>query len=116
MKELEPTTLVIFGAAGNLARRKLIPALFQLESLGRLPASLTFLGLSLEEENQDSWRARIQKLFPQEKDPLIERFLARWHYQRIDPSDSASYQALQTTLKDEGVFPTNHVFYMAVRR
>ena len=115
MKELEPTTLVIFGAAGNLARRKLIPALFQLESLGRLPASLTFLGLSLEDENQDSWRARIQQLFPQEKDPLIERFLARWHYQRIDPSDSASYQALQITLKDGGVFPANHVFYMAVR-
>ena len=40
MKAIEPCTLVIFGAGGNLSRRKLIPALFRLEMAGRLPEGI----------------------------------------------------------------------------
>ena len=38
------TTLVIFGASGDLTRRKLIPALFELHRKGRLPQGFRLLG------------------------------------------------------------------------
>ena len=37
MKSIDPCVLIIFGANGNLARKKLIPSLFRLEVAGRLP-------------------------------------------------------------------------------
>ena len=48
MKTLESCTLMIFGAGGNLARIKLIPALFRLETAGRLPEKMVILASSLE--------------------------------------------------------------------
>ena len=47
MKILEPCTLVIFGAAGNLSRRKLIPSLFRLEMAGRLPERMAIVGCGI---------------------------------------------------------------------
>ncbi len=48
MKVLEHSTLVIFGAAGNLSRTKLIPSLFRLELVNRLPERLAIVGCSIE--------------------------------------------------------------------
>lgn len=115
MKTTEPCTLVIFGAAGNLSRRKLIPALWQLEILERFPASLTLLGLSLEERSREDWLDLIRELFPDQDSPVMERFLARWHYQRIDPTHPESYAALHDRLSQTQYFPANQIFYMAVR-
>ena len=53
MKIIEPCTLVIFGAAGNLSRRKLIPALFSLEKLGRLPEKLVLLACNIEQRKRE---------------------------------------------------------------
>lgn len=39
-KQIDPCTLVLFGASGNLARVKLYPGLFRLDLLGRLPAEM----------------------------------------------------------------------------
>ena len=55
MKTIEPCVVVIFGASGNLARRKLIPALFRLEVAGRLPEKMAILGCGLEPWNDERW-------------------------------------------------------------
>jgi len=47
MKIIDPCTLAIFGAGGNLSRSKLIPLLFKLEMCGRLPATLAILGCDI---------------------------------------------------------------------
>ncbi len=52
----EPTTIVIFGATGDLARRKLLPALFQPACKERLPDRLRIVGFAREEYSDDRFR------------------------------------------------------------
>ena len=52
----ESTTIVIFGGTGDLAQRKLLPALFQLACKGRLPEELRILGFSRREYSDDGFR------------------------------------------------------------
>lgn len=120
MKTLEPCTLVIFGAAGNLSRRKLIPALFHLERAKRLPERMMILGCSLEPRDRETWVAEVagilQSLYPQGIDrESLERFCARWRYQTISPSDANSYASLQQVQQENPDLPPNVVFYMSVR-
>jgi len=118
MKVMEPSTLVIFGAAGNLSRLKLIPSLFRLELAKRLPEQLAIVGCSIELRQREEWIAEIVKMleavYPEGIDkPALERFCARMHYHAILPGDDAAYQRLQQML-EEGAFPPNMVFYMSV--
>jgi len=120
MKIIEPCTLVIFGAAGNLSRRKLIPALFSLERLGRLPEKLVLLACNIEQRQREDWVAEVcnilQPLYPQGIDQAaLERFCTRWHYHASAPGDDAAYQRLQQMIDVDDAFPPNVVFYMAVR-
>lgn len=120
MKVIDPCTLVIFGAAGNLSRRKLIPALFRLEIAKRLPDRLIILGCGIELREREAWVAAVcdmlQQAFPQGLDQAAQgRFCARMHYQAIPPGDDAAYTRLQQSLDDNPEFPPNRVYYMAVR-
>jgi len=120
MKTLEPCTLVIFGAAGNLSRRKLVPALFRLEMANRLPEHMVILGCGIEQRQREAWidevASMLQPVYPMGIDkPALERFCARMHYHAIPPGDDAAYQRLQQSLEGNTDFPPNMVYYMAVR-
>ena len=120
MKILEPCTLVIFGAAGNLSRRKLIPSLFRLEMARRLPERMAIVGCGIEQRERGQWidevNGMLQPLFPQGIDEAaLERFCARMHYHASPPGDEAASLRLQQTLEGSADFPPNVVFYMAVR-
>ena len=52
----EPHVLVLFGATGDLARRKLIPGLFHLEQVGLMPEDYRIIGTSLDELDDDAFR------------------------------------------------------------
>jgi glucose-6-phosphate 1-dehydrogenase len=119
MKVLEPCTLVIFGAAGNLSRLKLIPSLFRLELAKRLPEHLAIIGCSIELREQKDWIAEIVKMlepvYPQGIDQVtLARFIARMHYHAIPPGDAAAYQRLKEMVEGSATFPPNMVFYMSV--
>ena len=119
MKVIEPSTLVIFGAAGNLSRIKLIPSLFRLEIAKRLPEHSAIVGCSIEQRQHDEWIAEIVKMlnavYPEGIDqPALARFCARMHYHAITPGDETAYQRLQQKLEERGTFPPNMVFYMSV--
>ena len=47
-KKIDPCTLVLFGASGNLSRVKLMPGLFRLDAAGRLPKPLRIIDNSLK--------------------------------------------------------------------
>ena len=49
MTKIDDCTLVLFGASGNLSRIKLIPGLFRLDSLGRLPEKMKILSVGRSE-------------------------------------------------------------------
>ncbi|WP_395827065.1 glucose-6-phosphate dehydrogenase [Archangium violaceum] len=56
----EPCTMILFGASGDLAARKLVPALFRLFQEGQLPAEFTVVGVSLSQLGNEGFRARMR--------------------------------------------------------
>ena len=57
---VEPCTLVIFGGSGDLARRRLIPALYNLMLDGLLPANFAVLGLGRKGMTDEEFRAKLR--------------------------------------------------------
>jgi glucose-6-phosphate 1-dehydrogenase len=118
MKVLEPCTLVIFGAAGNLSRRKLIPSLFRLEIAKRLPETLAILGCGIEIVEREAWIRTVSNMLDQAfvqgaDEEARKRFLERMHYHAIPPGDEEAYARLHAALENN--YSPNIVFYMAVR-
>ncbi len=103
--------LVVFGASGDLARRKLLPALYNLEASGLLPARCTILGLSLDPLDDLGFRDLAQHAVDQfsrtGRDPAVwERFATRLHFRR-------SAEGVLGQLQDVLTEP-RRVFYLAV--
>lgn len=120
MKTLEPCTLVIFGARGNLSRRKLLPALFELEVSARLPEQMVILGSGLEALTREAWQAEVLQLLQEHpsaasRSVQLNQFCQRLYYHQIHPADPVSYQALRDQLEHAEIFPPHCIFYMAVR-
>lgn len=120
MKELAPCTLMIFGANGNLSRLKLIPALFRLDQANVLPEKMVILAAGLEVRSREEWANEVEGMikakYPKGYDKAaFERFITRHHYHATPVGDAESYNRLKVILDDDPNYPTNVVFYMAVR-
>jgi len=80
MKTIDPCTLAIFGAGGNLSRRKLIPSLFRLELANRLPEQLSILGCDIVPRSRDEWLGMVgeimRPLYPDGVDEITGSGLA----------------------------------------
>src|SRR5208283_1094875 len=59
-KAPEPCTIVIFGASGDLTRRKLIPALYSLTQERLLPTSMAVVGFARRESSDADFRAQLR--------------------------------------------------------
>jgi glucose-6-phosphate 1-dehydrogenase len=116
-----PCTFVIFGATGNLATNKLLPALYHLEAAGRLPESLDIVAFSRRQWDDDTWRAHVrqslgEKLGERLKPAVLERFVARFGYQAGDLNDAAAYRELVEHLaKPRDGCCSSVVFYLAIK-
>lgn len=120
LNKIDPCTLVLFGASGNLARVKLYPGLFRLDSIGRLPAELKILAVGRSVVDQDAWRADIKTMldakFKKGYDAAaFERFIARNFYHANPPDDADAFDKLKTKLSDDKVFPQNLAYFLSVR-
>ncbi len=117
---IDPCTLVLFGASGNLARVKLYPGLFRLDSIGRLPAELKILAVGRQEVTLEAWRADIKSMldakFKKGYDAAaFERFIARNFYHANPPTDPDAFSKLKNTLSDTSIFPQNLAYFLSVR-
>ncbi len=120
MKTLDPCTLTFFGAGGNLSRRKLIPALFNLETAGRLPEQLVILGCDISHYEREQWLGFVSDILRELHgvkidEVALQRFCARLHYFPVPLGDDAAYTRLQQLLDKAPAFPPNIMYYMAVR-
>ena len=117
---IDPCTLVIFGATGNLAQRKLIPSLYQLEAAGRLPEQMVVLAFGRRPWSRDQWITEVESMlvqkYPQGVDERIfTRFCERLHYLQGDLEQPEGYRILKEKIDVDASFPPNTIFYMAIR-
>jgi glucose-6-phosphate 1-dehydrogenase len=115
-----PCSFVIFGATGNLASNKLLPALYHLEAAGRLSETLSFIAFSRREWTTESWRDHMREVLKGKikgslDSPVFARFVARFSYLRGDLNDVESYRALSGSLQHGGVACSSTVFYLAIK-
>lgn len=112
-------TIVIFGASGDLTSRKLIPALYQLHTKGRLPNQTRIVGVSRSPFEHDQWRASLRettakfagKSFSAES---WDSFAPKIFYQPGDIQDADSFNSLAAFLNEiEEGQPTGRVYYLS---
>jgi glucose-6-phosphate 1-dehydrogenase len=103
--------LIIFGASGDLTRRKLIPALSELQKLELLPEKFAVLGIGRSKYQDESYRELISNYMedPGEILPLL-------HYLSMDPEDGELYPRLVERLAEMSStlqIAPNYIFYLA---
>jgi glucose-6-phosphate 1-dehydrogenase len=121
-KQLDPCTIVIFGASGDLTARKLIPALYQLFKEKQLPPDFRVVGFARREKTDASWRQELRTALDQfsRTKPVDEKvwqaFAEKLFYCQGDLNDAAAYQKLEVLLTSFGSGPLreNLLFYLAI--
>jgi glucose-6-phosphate 1-dehydrogenase len=111
------TVLVIFGVTGDLTRRKLIPALYELLLADRLPETFYVVGFARRDWTDDFTREEMRsgvltyaRTQPVDQD-LLEQLLQRVYYVRSSFDDADGYQSMAVKLADMQV--ENCLFYLA---
>lgn len=118
----DPCTLVIFGASGDLTKRKLLPAVYALTSEGLLPPSFAVTGFARKEMSDDEFRDAMFegcKTFgryrPAGRQEFSE-FASRLSYHSGQYDELESYKALKAKLEEQEArlgLPPNRVFYLS---
>jgi len=101
------TTLVIFGASGDLTRRKLLPALHTLSRGQRLPARFAVVGIGRTELSDDDFRQQFRESLREHAeitgdDDVVRSLEGRLSYICGDTADPALYEQLAERLKEIG--------------
>ncbi|MEO8167366.1 MAG: glucose-6-phosphate dehydrogenase [bacterium] len=118
----DPCTMVIFGASGDLTKRKLIPAIFDLLRDGMLPPGFTIVGVGRTEMSNDSFRdymfgamKEFGRLQDQEK-ILWDTFAKGLFYVTADSSIEDEFLKLKRELKNidsDRKAGENYLFYLS---
>ncbi|MBB6638494.1 glucose-6-phosphate dehydrogenase [Cohnella thailandensis] len=120
---MESMTFVLFGATGDLAKRKIYPALYNLYADGKLPESFSVIGLGRREIEDETFRGNVEQSIRQfsRRSPAdredLNAFLSSFRYHPLNVSNPEDYrkllevvQARETELR----LPDNRLFYLSV--
>jgi glucose-6-phosphate 1-dehydrogenase len=118
---VHPTTLVIFGASGDLAKRKLLPAIYNLAHEGALPERFNLIGCARSEWSDDEYRdiAReaIQKFSRRATDDtVLDGLLSRVRYVPGNFDDASVFARIAHIAEaedEEAGIPFNRVYYFS---
>jgi glucose-6-phosphate 1-dehydrogenase len=119
----EPCAMVIFGASGDLTKRKLLPAIYSLAFRQLLPEQFAVVGVARTEESDQAFRERmkaaVQEFGRDEfRDDVWEPLAAGMHYVTADFMDYETFFSraakVLTALDKERGIPGNRVAYLAV--
>ena len=95
---MEPITFVLFGATGDLAKRKIYPALYNLFLDQKLPQSFSLIGLGRRELSDETFQANVEQSLRnfsrrEAKDPgSMKSFLSAFRYSVLDVGHKEDYQ------------------------
>ena len=106
MTEFAADRLLLFGATGDLSRRKLLPSLCALDADGLLPEKLAIIGTARSEmtdgEFRNMARAALEEFLPAERRGSMAKFLNRLTYQDLDASTIDGFDALAAKVAEAG--------------
>ncbi len=120
----DPSTFVLFGATGDLAHRKVIPAMYQLWRTNLLPHEFCVVAIGRRPHDDETFRAETRASLEQFSrslpldEPAWAAFSARIFYHRLDFADPAGFESLATRLDeiDEAQGTRgNRLFYLATQ-
>jgi glucose-6-phosphate 1-dehydrogenase len=112
------TTIVIFGASGDLTQRKLVPALYNLQRKSRLPANVAIVGFARRPfSDQDFRRLMYDGVIAYSQDTfdasLWEAFAPNLHYFQGDLDILDDFVRLQAYLQSLEGGPADRLYYLA---
>jgi glucose-6-phosphate 1-dehydrogenase len=113
--------LVIFGASGDLTKRKLVPALYELYLQQLLPKKFAILGIGRSTLSDEDFRSEMADALkeidtPDKNSDLLPSFLKKLNYQILNTADTDEYHILDKKLKtlcSENDISANFIFYLA---
>src|SRR5438093_6445212 len=117
----QPCAIVIFGATGDLTRRKLVPALYNLAADGDLPPAVTIVGFARRKKSDDEFRRDLEEAtrkFSRQavRGEIWKTFSQSLFYHQSEFGDEAGYKRLSERLseidKNHGT-RGNRLFYLA---
>ncbi|MFC5648720.1 glucose-6-phosphate dehydrogenase [Paenibacillus solisilvae] len=120
---MEATTFVLFGATGDLAKRKIYPALYNLFVDQKLPQSFSVIGLGRRELSDETFQANVEqslRMFSRREanDPaILKNFLQAFRYSVLDVGRKEDYQKLLQLIEqreEELRLSPNRMFYLSV--
>ena len=117
-KAAGPCVFVLFGAAGDLTKRKLAPALFNLAKAKLLPQNFAVMGVSVDDLSVEEFRLQVTSFLPDGEAGAddLEWFKQHLFYERGDFGDAKTFLALKQRLSAIDVeYQTqgNYLFYLA---
>jgi len=118
---VHPTTLVIFGATGDLSRRKLLPALYNLAHEGSLPERFNLIGVSRADKPHEDFQGEMREAIETfsrtpPSSEVLDALLENVRYVPGVFDDGEVYATLAQTLDgfdEQGGIAFNRVFYLS---
>jgi len=112
-----PNLMVIFGASGDLTRRKLIPALFRLYQRDLFHPLSFVIGCARSKISDEDFRNSLKEFIPEADTETVNSFLAKIFYLAGDYDDSSTYQKLEKKIAEleqkTGLDALNRTFYLS---
>jgi glucose-6-phosphate 1-dehydrogenase len=116
----DPVTLVIFGASGDLAKRKLLPALYHLQEAGALPERYVVIGSSRTPMTDEAYRDAMRQTLSERvgtEVPADHPLVQALHYQAGSGDNPEAMQQLRDRIEQlerDRELPGNRLFYLSV--
>ena len=117
---MQPCTIIIFGATGDLAKKKLLPALYHLNIENRLTDDTRIICMGRQEATLSQWHEKVTEYVSLKArngldDDSLKHFLSKVDYFKCDLTEINSYQELNAQLKDPiRDYSQNIVFYLSI--
>jgi len=126
-KPAGPSSMVIFGAAGDLTKRLVVPALYNLARGDLLPQEFAIAGVDLANHTDEDWRQSLEEMTQQfvkaaEPDAQLDQDVWKWLAEKMtylqgDLNDPRMYDRLRSKLAEvdsQRGTSGNYLFYLAV--
>jgi glucose-6-phosphate 1-dehydrogenase len=121
--QFDGSVFLLFGATGDLAKRKLYPAIYSLYREGKLSERFAVVGLARRPRSQEEFRSDVYQSikdfarYPLEKNEEWDNFVTHFEYMSLDINDAGGFKKLKELTEELDVkfgIPGNRLYYLAL--